>query len=622
MLHGGGNTSMKGDVKNVFDQVEKALFVKGSGWDLSSIEAEGFPAVGFEQLLKLAQLPGLSDSEMMRQLRLGLFDPSAPTPSVEAILHALIPFKYVDHSHADAVVTISNSPDGDKLLHQLYGDEVLILPYIMPGFILARQVADTTRHVDWNKLRGIVLLHHGLFTFADDPQQSYDTMIELVDAAEGLLDQRCPHSQAFASCTPDAEDYLCLAELRRAAGELYGFPVLLHLDHSPEAAGFANLTDAGALLRRGPLTPDHSIHVKAFGAELGDEPLTGLASFAERYREYFRDHAVDGQQCLDLMPRYAVWQQRGMVYFAPNAKRLRIVRDITRHTLRAIQQAEALGGWEALSRPELFAVEYWELEQAKLRKSGERPELEGRVALVTGAAAGIGRACMERLLDLGAAVIALDSNTDFASDHPACLAVNCDVIDAAAVQSALMSGLVLFGGVDMVISNAGSFPVSAPIESVHDADWEQSLAVNLSAPMALLRACIPFLKQGFDPAVVMVGSKNVPAPGPGAAAYSVAKAGQTQLARVAALELGKHGIRVNTVHPNAVYDTALWSEERLAERAAHYGLSVEDYRSNNVLHREIVAADVARVIVHLAGPDFIHTTGAQIPVDGGNERVI
>jgi len=635
VLHGGGNTSVKGELADVFGESRRVLFVKGSGWDLKSIDTGGFAPVDLDHLLRLARLGRLSDSEMMRELRLATLDPAAPNPSVEAILHALIPHRHVDHSHADAVVTLSNTPRGADILRELYGGEVLVLPYIMPGFILARQVAAATREVDWNALRGIILSQHGVFSFHDEARGSYEAMIEIVDRAERELARRAtarmkktlghpPHGEAHPKA--DAEDREIparLGELRRRAGEIFGAPLLARLDHGAGALGFAAFENCGELIRRGPLTPDHTIHAKPFGAVFEADPLPGLQDFKREYLAYFRDHADAGHQCLDAAPRYGVWRNRGMVCFAPNCKRLEIVADITAHTIGAISLAEAIGGWRALPRDKLFEVEYWELEQAKLAKPRIMPELEGKIALVTGAASGIGRATVEELRGRGAAVIALDIAAMTQSGHSHdILPLTCDVTDAGAVEKALRRAVLHFGGIDILVSNAGGFPASAGLREMPDALWEESLRLNLGSHMKLLRACLPLLEHGFDPAVVFVGSKNVPAPGPGAAAYSAAKAGLAQMARVAALEAGPAGIRVNIVHPNAVFDTGIWSDEVIAERARRHGMEVSRYRSANVLGVEVGSGHVASAIASLAGPAFSRTTGAQIPVDGGNERVI
>ena len=625
VLRGGGNTSVKGELQNVFGETESVLFVKGSGWDLRTIEAAGFPAVKMDHLLRLGELDSLSDSEMMRQLRLALLDPTAPTPSVEAILHALIPHKYVDHSHADAVVTISNSPDGEAMLQEIYGDEVLILPYAMPGFILAKQVAQATASVQWSSLRGIVLLHHGIFTFDEDAQASYSAMVELVSKAEQYLDEKMGTAElAAATYAPDAEDCLQLSRLRRSAADVMGSAVLLRLESSRQAVGFASLENCHDLATRGPLTPDHTIHTKAFAAIFADDPVPGLKQFQTQYRNFFEKHSDESHQCLDSMPRYGVWRDKGMVYLATNQKRLGIVQDISQHTIKSIQQAQQLGGWQALPSQDLFDVEYWELEQAKLQSSVKAPQFEGKVVVVSGAASGIGRACVQQFVEKGAVVLALDIAKGFADrfESAAVLPVHCDVTDSVAIDSALRQLVVEFGGIDIVVSNAGSFPASQSLEDMLDSNWESSQQLNLTSHMKLLRACVPFLRNGIDPAVVIVASKNVPAPGPGAAAYSVAKAGLTQMARVAALELGEAGIRVNVLHPNAVYDTAIWTDEVLASRAHHYGLTVEEYKTLNVLQTVVESKDVAMAVTLFAGTALAKTTGAQLPVDGGNERVI
>ena len=625
VLHGGGNTSVKGEQRNVFGEIEQVLYVKGSGWDLQSIAAGGFAPVRLQHLQALAELQSLSDTDMMRELRLALLDPAAPTPSVEAILHALVPLRYVDHTHADAVVAISNSPNGESALQEIYGDEVLVLPYVMPGFILAKQVCEATRDVDWSRLRGIVLLHHGIITFDDDCKTSYENMIELVSRAEDYLRRQGAWEQvATAQYTPAVEEFQELAKLRQQAARLLGRPLLLRWNFSEEAVGFATLSNVEQVATRGPLTPDHSIHTKPFSALFDADLSAGLEQFGERYQAYFDRHAADFHTCLDLLPRTAVWQGKGMLYFAFESKRLNIVADISAHTVKAIQWGEKLGAWTALSGQDQFDLEYWELEQAKLKRAQSRSQFEGRVVLVTGAASGIGKACVESFKAQGAAVIALDISATVlqAWDSAQVFGVQADVTDEQQMRQAIQQGIAHFGGIDILVSNAGSFPPSLALSEMNDTVWEHSLTLNLSSHMRLLRNCSPYLANGLEPSVIFIGSKNVPAPGPGAGAYSVAKAGLAQLARVAALELGGQGIRVNTIHPNAVFDTGIWTDEVLAQRAAHYKLSVDDYKKQNVLGKSVSANDVATLAVAMAGSAFGCTTGAQVAVDGGNDRVI
>jgi rhamnose utilization protein RhaD (predicted bifunctional aldolase and dehydrogenase)/NAD(P)-dependent dehydrogenase (short-subunit alcohol dehydrogenase family) len=626
VLHGGGNTSVKASVPNLFGDLEEILYIKGSGWDLATIAPAGFAPVRLDVLRRMADLSSLSDTDMVRAQRAAMIDPNAPTPSVEAILHAVIPFAFVDHTHADAVVTASNTPDGARRIREIYGDTVLMVPYVMPGFVLAQAVRELTRTTDWQRLEGIVLLNHGVFTFGPDARSSYERMIALVTLAEQHLEQHAPtvaSRPVVVAGSLEHPELLSLAQLRQAAGHTKGGAVVAQLDRSPEAVAFSKRADVASIATRGPLTPDHVIRTKPVPLVADGDWTDAIADYVERYREYYTRHATPALTCLDPAPRWVVWRGHGSVSIAPSAREARIVTDLARHTVRAIECAERLGGWRALPEADLFAMEYWELEQAKLKQGGASPTLSGKVALVTGAASGIGRAVAEALHRQGAAVVATDISAavdQLTQDGMVGLIV--DARDHDAVQRSVAECVSRFGGIDIVVSNAGVFPPSQSIESIEPQAWDDSMSLNLSSHLALLRSAIPFLRLGFDPSVVIIGSKNVRAPGPGAAAYSVAKAGLAQLARIAALELGKDGIRVNTVHPHLVFDTALWTPEVLAARAAQYGMTVEEYRRNNLLRVEISTRDVANAVLALAGPTFAKTTGAQIPIDGGSDRVI
>jgi NAD(P)-dependent dehydrogenase (short-subunit alcohol dehydrogenase family) len=302
-----------------------------------------------------------------------------------------------------------------------------------------------------------------------------------------------------------------------------------------------------------------------------------------------------------------------------------IVEDLYDHTIDVILRAEALGGWRALEQKHTFDIEYWDLEQAKLRKGGSPPIFTGEVAVVTGAASGIGKACVEAYLKRGAAVVGLDRNPAIEAlwKRPDVLGVTCDLTDAKAIQLALDKAIKHFGGVDMLVLNAGIFPSSQAIEDIGAESWRNAMAVNVEANLLVMQACHPLLKLApRSGRIVVIGSKNVPAPGPGAAAYSASKAALNQLARVAALEWSKDGIRINSLHPNQVFDTALWTQEVLAQRAKAYSLSVEQYKKHNLLRQEVSSKDVAELAAEMCGPLFAKTTAAQVPVDGGNERVV
>jgi NAD(P)-dependent dehydrogenase (short-subunit alcohol dehydrogenase family) len=452
-------------------------------------------------------------------------------------------------------------------------------------------------------------------------------MIRLVSLAEDFLKAKGAAVSAPTVSQPAPEpalDLLTLAALRRAVASKTGSPVVARFNMSAQAQAYASLPRIAEISGRGPLTPDHVIHTKRTPMLFAGDAATATASYEKSYLEYFARNARPGLVALDAAPRWVVWPGRGVISFGVSAKRADVVADIVRHTMRAQGWAEALGGWVALPERDIFEVEYWELEQAKIKKSGARPALEGKVALVTGAASGIGKACVEALRAQGAAVVAVDVNPAVSSLwHSAdVLAVATDLTNRVAVDAAIASAVRHFGGLDIVVANAGLFPSSANIDSLSDEVWDKTLAVNLTSQMYLFRGAAPYLALGIDPAIVVVASKNVAAPGPGAAAYSASKAGMTQLARVAALELGPKGVRVNMVHPHAVMDTALWTPEILSSRAAHYGMSVEDYKRNNLLKVEVKSKDVADLVAAMAGPLFAKTTGAQLPIDGGSDRIV
>lgn len=624
VLHGGGNTSVKLTQRNVMGEDEEILFVKGSGWDLETIDEPGFVPVRLAPLVRLSTLARLSDSDMMNALNTERRRAAAPSPSVEAILHAILPFRYVDHTHANAVLSITNTADGLERANDVFGDDTVIVPYVMPGFDLARLCArEFPRRREAHTI-GMILMNHGVFSFADSARESYERMIALVDRAERYL-KRCKAWSLPSERSKPSRARLreAIARLRRDLCAHAGQPHVLRTSQAPQALAFCRRPDVAQLAGQGPATPDHSIRTKRV-------PLIGrdVAAYAKAYRRYFESHerkAAESKTMLDPAPRIVLDPELGLCAAGRSGKDAAIALDIYEQTIEVILRATALHGYRALPARAVFEVEYWDLEQAKLKLAGKPPELGGEVALVTGGASGIGRACVDALLARGAAVVALDRNEAIRTLHdgPDYLGLVCDVTDPEALDAALEAGVRGFGGIDIVLLNAGVFPPGAPVADASAQAWRETMAVNVEANVALLRACHPLLKLAMRGGrVVAIGSKNVAAPGIGAAAYSASKAALTQLARVCALEWGRDGIRVNTIHPDAVFDTGLWSDEVLAARARHYGLTVEQYKTRNVLRTEIKSRDVAELVCALCSNAFARTTGAQVPIDGGNERVI
>ena len=623
VLHGGGNTSVKVTEKNLFSEEQEILYVKGSGWDLETIEAEGYAPVQLEHLKRLAELSSLPDPEMVNELVTHMMRASAPTPSVEAILHAIIPYKFVDHTHADAVVTITNSPDGEEKIRQIYGEQVIIVPYVMPGFDLARVCAEQLRDNLNSNTIGMVLLNHGIFSFGDSAKQSYDRMIDLVQKAEDYLQAEGAWELEVVSVPAANNIGIKLAGLRQQVSNVAGHAMIMSRYYDAETISFVSRTDLNKIANQGPATPDHVIRTKRL-------PMVGrdINAYVSEYQKYFNENeplASERKTILDSAPRVILDPEFGMCTVGRSIKDANIVADIYQHTMQTIQRAELLGGYRALPAKDIFDVEYWDLEQAKLSKSGKSPQFSGEVALVTGAASGIGKACVDSLLARGAAVVGLDINPDIETNYNRAdyLGIICDVTSEQALAEALEQTANSFGGLDMLVLNAGIFPGGCKIADLNMQEWRKVMAVNLDASLALMTVSHPYLCLAPNGGrVVVVGSKNVPAPGPGAAAYSASKAALNQVARIAAMEWGEDNIRINSVHPNAVFDTGIWTEEVLNSRAKHYGLTVDEYKTNNVLKTEVTSHDVAEMVAEMCGSLFAKTTASQVPIDGGNDRVI
>jgi len=623
VLHGGGNTSVKIEETTITGEREEILYVKGSGWDLETIEAAGFSPVRLQHLIKLAALEHLSDIDMVNELRTHMTLASAPTPSVEAILHATIPHKFVDHTHADAVVSITNTQDGEARIREIYGDDVVVIPYVMPGFDLARICAERFKEEATDKTIGMILLNHGVFSFGDTAKCSYDRMIDLVSRATEYLHRNNAWQIDLKPASATETNRDALSELRQKASQTAGFPLLLSTHNEEKSRAFSQRNDLDKISQSGPATPDHVIRTKRL-------PLLGrdLHAYTEAYTAYFETQAANAKEpkkILDTCPRVIIDPELDLCTLGRSGKESDIVADIYRHTIDIILRAEQLGGYRALPASDIFDVEYWSLEQAKLKKSGTAPPFAGEVVLITGAASGIGKACVEAFLNKGAAVIAIDIHSDILNLYNSAnyIGLVCDITSAEQLETAINSGVSRFGGIDMLVLNAGMFPSGNRIGSLSDDLWSTVMSLNLDANLRIMRQCHPLLKRAYHGGrVVVIGSKNIAAPGPGAAAYSASKAALGQLARVAALEWSEDNIRINSIHPDAVFDTAIWSDEVLASRAQHYGMSIEAYKKKNLLKVEIHSSDVAALAAEMCDTLFAKVTGANVPLDGGNDRVI
>jgi rhamnulose-1-phosphate aldolase/alcohol dehydrogenase len=666
VMHGGGNTSLKGKVKTLVGDEVDAIFVKGSGWDLDAIEPPGLPAVDLAHLRRLRALRELSDEEMVNQLRIHLFDAGAPTPSVETLLHVFLPHRFIDHTHADVALVLTNQPraEAEAMVRDSFGPRWAVVPYIMPGFALAKLAAEVYERDP--SVEGLVLLNHGLFTFADDARTAYERMIAGVDRAEKFVAKRAktrttvamPGARAALEGALDATR----SATRRFAPVLRGAladPVgggttpgdrmwrRWVIEHRASDAILAALArpDAADLTVRGPLTPDHVIRTKGPGLFLAGLPedegaLRGaldeaIARYRAAYDDYFeanKSRARGKVTKLDTLPRVMLVPGVGILAAGRTKKDARIAADIAEHTVVAKASANDVGRYTALADGDLFDMEYWSLEQAKLGKAKEAP-LAGQVALVTGAAGAIGFGICRKLIEAGAHVAVSDLDDARVRDtvkdldpkgSGVAMPLVMDVTDEGSVAAGFGELCRIYGGLDVLVLNAGIAHVSA-IADTDPAAFRKVVEVNLVGYFLVLREAIAVLKrQGTGGNVIVNSSKNVFAPGADFGAYSASKAGAHQLGKVAALELAAAGVRVNMVNADAVFGdgrrpSGLWQEVGPA-RAKSRGLDPEKlqsyYRDRNLLKATITPEHVGNAVVFFAS-NLTPTTGATLPVDGG-----
>ena len=632
VLHGGGNTSVKGTARDVAGDEIEVLRVKGSGWDMAGIEPGGLPALRLDPLRRLRALDALSDEEMVAAHRASLLDPAAPDPSVETLLHAFLPHKFVDHTHADAILALTDQPDGAAICADVFGSRAAVVPYVMPGFALARACAEADAARPGAE--GLILLKHGIFTFGETARESYERMIGLVTLAERRLARGRRRPVRNAARPADAAPAAAVAPILRglvAGGGERPARAILEFRSSPELLACLDATHIARDALAGPVTPDHVIRTKPkplilptprAGAldEFAAATKQAVAAFAADYRAYFErnDARRPGRRrMLDAMPRVVLLPGLGLFGLGPSRRAARIAADLAETSARVIADARAIGRFESISESDVFDVEYWSLEQAKLGKAAAKP-LAGQVAAITGGASGIGRAAAAAFRDAGAEVTILDRDADGAHRAAAELdgaAIACDVTCAGEVTAAFARLCETFGGVDILLSNAGA-AWRGPIGEVAESVLRESFELNFYGHQRAAQAAVAVMRtQGTGGVLLFNVSKQAVNPGRDFGPYGLPKAATLFLMRQYALEHGPDGIRANAVNADRVR-TDLLDDALIAERAKARGVSVDDYMAGNLLGREVTAADVARAFVDLARAE--KTTGAVLTVDGGN----
>jgi rhamnose utilization protein RhaD (predicted bifunctional aldolase and dehydrogenase)/NAD(P)-dependent dehydrogenase (short-subunit alcohol dehydrogenase family) len=637
VLHGGGNTSVKTRVEDLLGDSVDVICVKGSGWDMGNIEPAGLPVVKLAPLRRLRALDRLSDEDMVNYQRINLLDSSAPNPSVETLLHAFLPHKYVDHTHSTAVLALTDQPDGESLARDVFGDRVAYVPYTIPGFALAKSVADV---FDRNRdVEGLVLLQHGIFSVGENAREAYERMIAFVTRAEERL---AKGRKTFATATMPKE----LARTTEIAPIIRGACAIardekagtvkrqiLCFRTSPSILEYVNGAGLSRYSQAGVVTPDHTIRTKNWPL-LVPAPEGGkvdswksavemaVADFVARYHEYFarnNQRAQPRKTELDPYPRVVLVPGKGLFGLGASAKDAAIAADIAENTIEVITDAEAIGRYQPISEADMFDVEYWSLEQAKLGKAAEKP-LARQVAVITGGGSGIGAATAKAMARAGAEVAVLDRDRAAASAVArecgrSAIALVCDVTKLKDVQHAFRHVVKAFGGVDIVVSNAGA-AWQGTIGSVDEETLRQSFELNFFAHQNVAQAAVAIMKaQGTGGCLLFNVSKQAVNPGRDFGPYGLPKASTLFLMKQYALDHGRDGIRSNAVNADRVR-TGLLTDKMIASRSHARGLSEKDYMSANLLGREVTAEDVADAFVFLATAD--KTTAAILTVDGGN----
>ncbi len=635
VLYGGGNTSVKARVETAFGESVDVLHIKGSGWDLATIEPAGHPAARLSTLRRLLEQPAMTDEQMVNEMRLALLDATAPTPSVEALLHAALPARFIDHTHADAILALCDQADGEAICRRVYGAGLLWIPYVMPGFGLAKACKAA-----WDRAASgptqpsvMVLERHGIFTFGDTARQSYERMIEAVTAAEHHA-QACPPRRTPAADRPVTEgaaNLEFLSQLRgalaSAAGEAPECGSMFTVRTNEAILAFLDRPDMSDIVARGCVTPDHVLRIKPFplvvappvgsGTDLRATLERAVATYAHDYNAYFSDTSKRrgvSPKKLDPWPRVVLVPGLGIVALGKTKKDADTAADIYEHTIYVMNDAERVGSFSPVSRDDLFDAETWSLEQAKIKKTTELP-LSRRIALVTGAASGIGRATAEKFASLGAHVVACDQ-AEWASSDPRITTMVCDVTKPAHVERLVDHAVRTYGGVDIVVSNAGSASQGRLDTPEGAAALRTSTELNLFSHNAVAAAAVRvMLQQGRGGCLLFNASKSAFNQGPGFGPYAVAKAALVALMRQYAVDLGAHQIRSNAVNADRVR-TAIFPPNVVESRAAARGLSTDEYFRSNLLVREVEAGDVADAFAYLA--QARSTTGCTLTVDGGN----
>ncbi len=637
----GGNTSTKSLEKDHVGRDVMVLWVKGSGSDIADITQKGFAGLKLEEVLPLFERPSMSDEEMVAYLDRTAFEVGRPRQSIETLLHAFVPAKHVDHTHPDAIIAIACSENGQAIMTQIYGERAAWVDYIRPGFTLSQQIGAAVRNNP--KLECVVMGKHGLVTWGDTSLESYQSTLKIIAEAEVYLENNRVTTDTVVAALPKPERDAIVAKLMPVLRGSFGLErgsILLY-DDSQAILEFVGSAGAPERSQVGAACPDHLVHTKRVPLFIDWQPQDGVdallekaktsaGKFVQAYADYFNANKTGGDTMFAPNPRVTLIPGIGMVTSGADAMGAEVSRQLYHRAILVMQNAQ--GKFVSLTAAESYAVEYWKLELYKLSLKPAPKSLEGKVALITGAASGIGKAIAHRLAQEGAHVVIADLNLAGAQDvaddivktrgFRRAIAVSMNVTSETEVQAAFAQAVLEYGGVDIVVNNAG-IASSAPIEETTLEMWNKNQSILSTGYFLVSREAFKLWRaQNLGGNLIMIASKNSIAAGKNAAAYSTAKAAELHLARCLAEEGGAAGIRVNSVLPDAVLSgSAIWNSSWKEERARAYGIKPEEldefYRKRTTLRVNVFPEDIAQAVYFFASPASSKTTGGVLTVDGG-----
>ena len=629
VLHGGGNTSVKSFQKDIFNKKRNVIFVKGSGWEMSNLNHIGMPGLYLDSLLKTIILNKMDDESMVNYLRSNLLNSNSPNPSVETLLHAFLPYKYVDHTHSNAILSIVNLKESFSLIKKIFGNKLGIVPYVMPGFHLAKtclQIYQKQKNIE-----GLILLNHGIFTFGETAKESYDRMIKFVTIAERYINKNKKNVPKFHLKNLGLSNKLPVT-CRKIFHKISKNKWIINFNTKKEDREFTLRKNIHLLFNKGPVTPDHVIRIKSKPLIISQNDLKKIElnsnffeklikSYCNNYKKYFLNFKkeVKNSKISDPLPRIIIIAGKGFFSIGRNIKEEKISKDIFNSMKQTIIDSSSLGNFKSINNKEIFKMEYWPLERAKLNTK-TRNLLEGNIALITGGMGTIGLATAKKFLQEGLAVILLDKFFNGKGEiHKnildKCLCIKCDLTSNIQIDRAINEVIYQLGGIDILISNAGNV-FQGSMENVTDRIIKDSMDINFYSHHKITQKIINIMKmQNFGGSIMFNLSKQAVNPGKNFGPYGIAKSSALFLMKQYALEFGKYNIRVNGINADRI-QSGILTKKLIQQRSKARNISPKKYLKNNLLNQEVLAEDVAEAFFTQI---FLKkTTGNIITVDGGN----